>query len=109
MIDLSAEGDLPGWAVPSGALAPTSMIASGRAPNGNRYVDSVTVRNTSRKAFMSCQPVSSLDEHCLLPRAANGPYQYAQGTSISSLILAARTARQVDVRKNIELWTVSLP
>jgi len=109
MIDFSAEGDLPGWAVPSGALAPTSVIASGRAPNRDRYTDSVTVRNTSRKAFMSCQPVSPLDQHCLLPRAANGPYQYAQGTSISSLILAARTARQVDVRKNIELWTVSLP
>jgi hypothetical protein len=41
--------------------------------------------------------------------AGNSSWQYAQGSSISTFGFTARTTRQVDVRKNFEVWTVTLP
>ncbi|KIQ35962.1 hypothetical protein RT97_04165 [Variovorax paradoxus] len=105
-IDFSAEGNLDGWVVPGGALAPTTFLVAGRGPNNNRFTDSITVRTTARKAIINCQPVNTpSDNHC----AQVGPnaYQYAQGSSVSTFIFSARTARQVDVRKNFEVWTVT--
>jgi hypothetical protein len=105
-IDFSAEGNLDGWLVPDGALAPTSFIASGRGPNNNRFSDSVTLRNTARKAIIYCQPVNSpSDNHCV--QVGPNAYQYAQNSAVSSFIFTARTARQVDQRKSFEVWRVA--
>lgn len=107
-VDFSAEGNVDAWVVPGGALAPTSLGVSGRAPgqNGARFSESVTVRNTNRKAIVYCVPVAPLpDAHCA--PANNNSYQYAEGSAISTFSFTARTARQVDVRKNFEVWTVS--
>jgi hypothetical protein len=106
--DFSAEGNLDAWVVPNGALAPTSFSVFGRAPgqNGARFSETVTVRNTNRKATVFCVPVAPLpDAHCA--PANNNSYQYAEGTSLSTFTFVARTARQVDVRKNFEVWTVT--
>lgn len=107
-VDFSAEGDTDGWVVPNGALAPTSLGVFGReqGANGLRFSESVTVRTTNRKAIVNCVPVSQQDTHCV---PANNGYQYAQGSSISTFSFSARTARQVDVRKNFEVWTVTQP
>ena len=108
-VDFSADGDLDGWVVPNGALAPTSFGVFGRAPgpSGARFSETVTVRSTARKAMVYCQPVSGSDAHCV--PADNNSWQYAQGASLSTFSFTARTARQVDVRKNFEVWTVTLP
>ncbi|MDQ0038684.1 hypothetical protein J2W30_006471 [Variovorax boronicumulans] len=107
-IDFSADGNLDGWVVPGGALAPTTFLVSGRGPNNNRFTDSITVRTTARKAIIYCQPVNTQsDNHCT--QVAPNVYQYAQGASVSTFVFTARTARQVDVRKNFEVWTVTLP
>lgn len=108
-IDFSAEGDLDGWVVPAGALAPTSFGVFGRAPgaNGVRFNDVMTVRTTTRKTTLYCQPVSPQDQHCM--PAGNNSVQYAQGASVSTFSFAARTARQVDVRTNFEIWNVVVP
>ncbi|MDT4827393.1 hypothetical protein FQZ97_607380 [compost metagenome] len=66
------------------------------------------MRTSARKAVIYCQPVNSpSDNHCV--SVGNNAYQYAQGSSVSSFIFTARTARQVDVRKNFEAWTYSPP
>ncbi|MES2248312.1 MAG: carboxypeptidase regulatory-like domain-containing protein [Pseudomonadota bacterium] len=107
-IDFSAEGNQDGWSVPSGAYAPTTFLVAGRGPNNNRFTDSVTVRTSARKAVISCQPVNSpSDNHCT--SVGSNAWQYAQGSSVSSFIFTARTARQVEVRKNFEVWTVPTP
>lgn len=107
-IDFSAEGNLDGWLVPDGALAPTTFIASGRGPNNNRFNDSVTLRNTARKAIIYCQPVNSpSDNHCV--QVGSNAYQYAQNSRVSSFIFTARSARQVDQRKSFEVWKVVQP
>ena len=108
-VDFSADGDLDGWVVPNGALAPTSFGVFGRAPgpSGARFSETVTVRSTARKAMVYCQPVGGSDAHCV--PADNNSWQYAQGASLSTFSFTARTARQVDVRKNFEVWTVTLP
>ncbi len=108
--DFSAEGNQDAWVVPNGALAPTSFTVFGRAPGANslRFSETVTVRNTNRKATAFCVPVAPLpDAHCA--PANNNSYQYAEGSAISTFSFTARTARQVDVRKNFEVWTVTLP
>ncbi len=105
-IDFSAEGNLDGWVVPEGALAPTTFIASGRGPNNNRFNDSVTLRTTARKAVIYCQPVNTpSDNHCT--QVGPNAYQYAQSSSVSTFIFTARTARQVDQRKSFEVWRVA--
>ena len=107
-IDFSADGNLDAWSVPSGAYAPTTFLVAGRGPNNNRFTDSITVRTSARKAVIYCQPVNSQsDNHCV--SVGNNAWQYAQGSSVSSFIFTARTARQVDVRKNFEVWTVPTP
>lgn len=111
-VDFSAAGDLDGWVVPAGALAPTSFGVFGRAPgspgvNGARFNDVMTVRTTTRKATLYCQPVSPLDLHCM--PAGNNSVQYAQGASVSTFSFSARTPRQVDVRTNFEIWNVAAP
>ena len=107
-VDFSAEGNLDAWVVPNGALAPTAFSVFGRAPGGGaRFNETITVRNTARKAIVYCQPVSPSDAHCV--PANNNSWQYAQDASISTFAFTARTARQVDVRKSFEAWTVTLP
>ncbi|MDQ0588118.1 carboxypeptidase regulatory-like domain-containing protein [Variovorax paradoxus] len=108
-VDFSADGNLDGWVVPNGALAPTAFSVFGRAPGGGaRFNETVTVRSNTRKAVVYCQPVGPSDVHCV-PANNNNSWQYAQGSSISTFAFTARTARQVDVRKSFEAWTVTLP
>ncbi|MGJ7488970.1 carboxypeptidase regulatory-like domain-containing protein [Variovorax sp. ZT4R33] len=102
IIDFSADGDLAGWVVPSGALAPTSLSAYGRAPTvnnvqGARYNDSTGVSITARKAKLYCSKQSQSDAHC----DATSPSQYAKGTTLNMFELWARNTRQVEMSKKI--------
>jgi hypothetical protein len=107
-IDLSAEGNLDAWTVPSGALAPTSVTAFGRAPRlaatptvpGISFDDGVTVGTNARKALITCSKQSVSDLHC----DAASPTQYAQNTTVNSFELWARSARQVEVSKFLALY-----
>lgn len=105
IIDFSADGDLAGWVVPSGALAPTSLSAYGRAPTvsgvqGARYNDSTGVSITARKAKLYCSKQSQWDAHC----DATAPSQYAQGTTMNMFELWARNTRQVEMSKKIATY-----
>jgi hypothetical protein len=96
---LSLEGGQDFWRVPSGALAPTSVSVFGRAPrinnvpgSGAAYSDSINVSTLSRQALIRCSRQSNADLHCD-PTLRD---QYARGSSINSIELWARSARQVE-------------
>jgi hypothetical protein len=121
-VDFSANGNLDAWTVPSGALAPTSITAFGRAPNipgtipgtisrGASFDDGVTVASNSRKVVIDCSSQSNADLHCAtastIPTGttqAVSVTQYAQGSSVNSIELWARSSRQVEVSKMIAIY-----
>lgn len=111
-IEFSAEGDLDAWSVPAGALAPTSFTAYGRAPYGSttantpgdRFNDSTTLRNTARKATLYCSPQTAADKHCYTATPGSGPYQYAQNTTVNSFDLWARSIRQMEMKKTMNVY-----
>jgi len=102
LIDFSAQGDSPGWTVPTAALAPTLFSAYGRS-SGVRWEDSVTVRNTARKAILTCSPWTLTDGHCA---TFSGVRQYRPGASLNTFELWARSARQVEMSTKIGLYSV---
>ena len=107
-IDFSADGNLDAWTVPQGALAPTSLIAFGRAPfgsttagvAGDRFNDGTGVASSARKTVLYCSPQSAGDKHC----DSSVGLQYAQGSTVSNFELWARSVRQVEVSKKIGLY-----
>ena len=107
-IDFSADGNLDAWMVPSGALAPTSVTAFGRAarlaatPNvlGVAFDDGVTVATNARKAMINCSSQSASDLHC----DASLTSQYAKGGTVNSIELWARSPRQVEISKMIAIY-----
>jgi hypothetical protein len=109
-IDLSANGNLDAWMVPSGALAPTSVTAFGRAARlaatptvpGVSFDDGVTVATNARKVVINCSKQSISDLHCDSTISS----QYAQGSIVTSIELWARSPRQVEVSKMIALYTI---
>jgi hypothetical protein len=104
VVDFSADGGKDGWTVPQGALAPTGFIAYGRAPNnGARFNDSLTIRNTLRKAVLSCSPQGAGDTHC---DSSTGVLQYAQGTRLNTFELWARSNRQMEVSKMLAIYKI---
>jgi hypothetical protein len=121
-VDFSANGNLDAWIVPSGALAPTSITAFGRAPSipattttpssrGASFDDGVTVASNSRKVVINCTSQSNLDQHCGTAFTTPTPTtqevrvtQYAQGSSVNSIELWARSSRQVEVSKMIATY-----
>lgn len=105
-IDFSSEGGGDAWTVPAGALAPTSFSVTGRvgAQGSQRFNDGTLVRNTARTAMLYCSPQSAADVHCYSAVPGVGPFQYAQGVSFNSMELWARSARQVEMKKQIALY-----
>ncbi|MES2532168.1 MAG: carboxypeptidase regulatory-like domain-containing protein [Pseudomonadota bacterium] len=110
-IEFSADGDLDAWVVPNGALAPTSFTAYGRAPydttantQGDRFNDNTTLRNTARKAILYCSPQTSADRHCYSVTPGSGPYQYAKNTTVNSFDLWARSIRQMEMKKTMNVY-----
>lgn len=105
-IDFSSEGGGDAWTVPDGALAPTSFSVTGRvgAQGSARFNDSTLVRNAARKVVLYCSPQSQADTHCVMYPAGSGYYQYAQGSSFNAMELWARSARQVEMKKQIGLY-----
>jgi len=102
LIDFSAEGNNPGWAVPTGALAPTLFTAYGRY-SGTRWEDSVTVRNTARTTVLNCSPYTATDAHCV---TLNNAREYRPGASLNTFDLWARNARQVELSSKIGLYSI---
>jgi len=106
--DFSADGQLDAWSVPQGVPAPTSLAVYGRAPFGSttagqpgaRFNDSTSVASSARKAVVYCSPQSVSDKHC----NSSFGLQYAEGTSINTVELWARTARQVEISKKIGFY-----
>jgi Bacterial Ig domain len=115
-VDISANNNLDAWTVPSGALAPTSVTAYGRAPRivsttpGLSFDDGITVATNSRKTVITCSPQSVADLHCAtVSNTATPPVsftQYAQNTSVNSIELWARSPRQVEVSKMIAIYKI---
>lgn len=108
LIDFSADGNQDGWTVPAGALAPTAFIAYGRAPRvnqtpGPRFNDSLAIRNTARKAILTCAPQGQNDTHC---DNSTGVLQYAAGSTVNTFELWARSPRQVEVSKLLALYKI---
>lgn len=102
---LTVEGAEGFWRVPSGALAPTSVSVFGRAPrvngvSGAPFSDSINVSTVSRSTTIRCSAQSNADFHC--DRTLRD--QYAQGSSINSLELWARSARQVEFSSIVGLY-----
>ncbi|RYF50192.1 MAG: carboxypeptidase regulatory-like domain-containing protein [Comamonadaceae bacterium] len=105
-IDFSSEGGGDAWEVPAGAIAPTSVSVTGRvgAFGSQRFNDGSLVRNTARKTIIYCVPQSSADLHCVKQPSTSEFWQYAGGSSFNSIELWARTARQVEMKKQIALY-----
>jgi hypothetical protein len=109
-IDVSVTGNLDAWMVPSGALAPTSVTAYGRAARlaatptvpGIAYDDGLTVATNARKVTINCSKQSVADLHC----DATSSAQYAQGSNFNAIELWARSPRQVEVSKMIALYKI---
>lgn len=106
IIDFSADGNLDGWAVPVGALPPTSFSALGRAPAGAsapgaRFNDATGVSVQARKVQLFCSSQTAADTHC---NTSFGAPQYAQGTTVDSFELWARSSRQVEMSALLGLY-----
>ncbi len=100
------DASMPTWTVPNGALAPTSLGVSGRAPfgsttagvSGNRFNDNTGVASTARFGTVFCSAQTASDKHC----ATNG--QFAIGTSINFIELWGLGQNQVEISKTIGLY-----
>ena len=101
IVDFSADGNQDGWVVPVGALAPTSFSALGRAPAGARFNDTTGVSGQARKAQLFCSPQTAADAHC---DSRFGAPQYAEGSTINSFELWARSSRQVEMSRLLGLY-----
>jgi len=104
---LSVDGGQDFWRVPSGALAPTSVSIFGRAPrvgtvSGAPYSDSINVSTLTRRTVIRCSRQSNVDLHCD-PTLTD---QYARGTSVNSVELWARSARQVEFSSLLGLYVL---
>ncbi len=78
-IDFSANNNQDAWLVPSGALAPTSVTAYGRAPRisstqlGVSFDDGSTVATNARKVIINCSSQSAADLHCATVASTTNP------------------------------------
>jgi hypothetical protein len=107
-VDFSTDGQLDAWTVPQGALAPTSLAVYGRAPFGSttagqpgaRFNDSTGVASSARRGMVFCSTQGISDKHC----DNTFGQQYAEGTSINTVELWARNARQVEISKKIGFY-----
>lgn len=104
-VEISANGNQDGWAVPEGALAPTSILAYGRAPRvgatqGARFNDSAGVPSSARKTIIYCSKQGAGDRHC----DDSMGRQYAEGASVNDLEFWAVNSRQVEVSKHVAFY-----
>jgi hypothetical protein len=104
--DLSNDGG-DFWAVPVGAVAPTSVSIFGRAPSaGPRYNDTVGVPSSARKATIQCSAQSVGDLHCAAAPLRN---QYATHTSVNLIELWGRDTRQMEYSTMNALYLLTVP
>ena len=92
LIDFSADGDLDGWTVPDGAVAPVALTAFGASSTGVAFEDRVDVASSARKAKIYCSQESQADDHCA---TINGYPVYAAGTKVNLFQLSGTSAQQV--------------
>lgn len=97
------------WAVPAGAVAPSTVSVYGRAttsPTSPRYNDALGVAPSARSAVIRCSAQSLGDPHC-----AAAPFrdQYATGATFNAIELWGRDARQTEVSSMTALYKVTIP
>lgn len=105
-VAMLGEASDPAWTVPLGALAPSLVSVSGRAPFGsttpgglgNRFDDGTGISTTARFATVFCSAQTASDRHC----ADNG--RYAVGTTINFAELWGLGENQVEISKAIGLY-----
>ena len=97
------------WAVPAGAVAPSTVNLYGRAttsPTSPRYNDALGLAPSARSAVIRCSAQSLGDAHC-----AAAPFrdQYATGATFNAIELWGRDARQTEVSSLTALYKVTMP
>ena len=95
-VGTDAGGD--GWSVADGALAPTSITAYGSSVGGVSFNDTASVATSDRKALVACSSQSAADLHCSAASA------FAAGTRVTALDGSARSLRQVEFQKQVNLY-----
>jgi hypothetical protein len=93
-----------GWTVPDGAWAPSSVTVYGASAAGATFNDSLTVATTDRKGTVGCSTQSAGDLHC---DASTGVVQLADGARINAFDLWTRSARQVELQKQVNLYRLT--
>ena len=109
-VDLSTTNGGDFWAVPVGAIAPTSVTAFGRSPSvpngtggftlGAQYDDGAGVAPSARKALIFCSRLGTSDLHC----DTTDPTQYAQNSTVNSVELFATSPRFIQLSKMNALY-----
>lgn len=97
------------WAVPAGALAPSTINLYGRATTVStspRYNDAINVPPSARSAVIRCSAQSVGDLHCA---AAPLRDQYATGATFNAVELWGRDARQTELSSMTALYKVTMP
>lgn len=102
-VDLSTAIGGEGWTVPDGALFPFSVSAFGRAADGSRFNDSLSVLSTDRSGRIGCSKLSAGDTHC---DSSTGTVQFAQGARVWTMELYSRTLRQLELVKALAFYPV---
>jgi hypothetical protein len=87
---------VPGWTVPTLAVAPTNFAVYGNAPpvnnvTGPAFDDRADLAAGAQTAYLTCSPASIADTHC---DSSTGITQYAQFTSFNYFQLTGRNAKQ---------------
>lgn len=116
-VDVSANGNLDAWEVPSGAIAPTDVAAFGRAPYSNngsggdsstRFNDSLSVSATTRKGIISCTRQSNADLHCGQSAVVGTPTNYAIGSRVNYFRVLGNGPGNVQVTSGMGTYKPSL-
>ena len=104
-VDLSTTNGGDFWAVPAGAMAPTSVTAFGRSPSvpngtsgftlGAQFDDGIGVAPSARKALIFCSQLGTSDLHC----DTTDPTQYAQNSTVTAVELFATSPRFIQLSK----------
>jgi hypothetical protein len=113
-VDLSADGNLDFWSVPTGATPPTFAQVQGSYPipvvppstvNSARFNDSTNMSSVARKVIISCSSQGAGDTHCSTSTAG----AYSTNARINFLQLIAYDIAEIEWVSNFGVYKLTLP